>query len=226
MNKKVTKKEYLEREYARQIKRIHRRLDTLESQGYKTGYVEKQIENKPKKITDATIRKLKKITPTYIRSHSLLERYDTGEVELSKSRAANEYYERIKEETPPAVEKIDSLDILQGVNITTSITVSEDPIMQDVLADRVIENFLYEFEGFPQSWYENIKMLVDDDVAVFGKVNVAIAITQLPQSFNEYVKTHKYGSDQYIMEYHSELVNYIPFDDKEAMSEELDYYEQ
>ena len=64
-NKPLTNKERLEREYNKQIRRIERRKKEMEQLGYVADDV--KISTKPKKVTEGTIRRLKKITPKFIR---------------------------------------------------------------------------------------------------------------------------------------------------------------
>ena len=58
-NKKpLTNKERLEREYNKQIRRIERRKKEMEELGYVSNDV--KIPTKPKKVTEGTIRSLRK----------------------------------------------------------------------------------------------------------------------------------------------------------------------
>lgn len=67
MARKETKKSQLEKQYEQQIHRINRTIRGYENQGYRLAT--NPIPKKPKKISEGTIRKLKNITPKYIRQH-------------------------------------------------------------------------------------------------------------------------------------------------------------
>lgn len=58
-------------EYNKQIARIQRHIKNLEKQGYI--FDENIIGSKPKRITQNKIKELKRITPTYLKSHAVLD---------------------------------------------------------------------------------------------------------------------------------------------------------
>ena len=103
-NKPLTKKEKLEREYNKQIRRIEKRKKELDALGYVTSDI--KIKQKPKRVTEATIRRLRKITPSFIREHARIVSFETGELANPKTKK----FQRIKQENAIlAIENVKSV---------------------------------------------------------------------------------------------------------------------
>ena len=75
--------------YNKELRRIKRFISRAEKRGYQ--FEENIIPNKPKKITPASVRRLKKITPNYLYSRSVYGGEDTaGEIVSGKKGRAEE----------------------------------------------------------------------------------------------------------------------------------------
>lgn len=245
MAKKPLKKEQLQREYDRQIRRIAKRLDALEAQGYKTEYTYDKIEAIPKRITDATIRKLKNITPKWIREHSAYEDYHTGEIVMPKSVAAKKYIVKVEnfEQAPvstgntdwtierpsaePSAEQLQQAydrgyadaveDYTEDNTRESTVTPSQYHYTMDreSVSEMIIDNFYGDLEGFPRTWVEYAHQKFDDAIRRYGKEKVAQALASMPESFHTFVNTHKYPSDDYVEAYYEEFLNYLDLSDDE-----------
>ena len=93
-----TTKQLLEQEYKKELRRINRLIKKGEKQGFY--WSESIIPKQPKKITEASIRKLKKITPDSLHKKSYQIDLDTGELVKTTS---------IKTNTKPKSKKVTDL---------------------------------------------------------------------------------------------------------------------
>lgn len=219
MPKKLTKKERLQREYDKQIRRISKRLEQLENQGYNVGYVESKVEVKPKRITDATIRRLKAITPKFIRSHSSYEDYHTGELVQPKSKAARQYLINFEkwdtEQSTGEYGWIGDFSSTPSLPQASRMDEYEENIYSgDDAGQLILDNFYSELDGFPQSWAQEAHRLFDNAVNQYGIQHVAEALQNMPESFHFFVQTHKYPSDDYLEAFYNEFLEYLNLDKK------------
>lgn len=235
MPKKITKKERLQREYNRQIKRIAKRLEQLDNQGYNTEYAQSKVEVVPKRITDATIRRLKSITPKWIRSHSSYEDYHTGEIVQPKSKAARKYLNQVQafEADIPTGNENWGGDFAPAPSVITTYhntnydEFNENIYSGDDAARLIIDNFYDEISDFPASWVAAAHEQFDAAIEEYGIQHVADALQSMPESFHFFVSTHKFPSDDYVEMYYNEFLEYLDLSpetyfDIESDSESLD----
>ena len=215
-NKKpLTNKERLEREYNKQIRRIERRKKEMEQLGYVADDV--KIRKKPKKVTEGTIRRLKKITPKFIREHSRIVSFDTGEFANPKTKAS----ERIAKENAILASETVTVKKPQGKvkskSKTQSIYIAE---MDDV----IISNFLNLMKQLPIPVYDIIKKTVYRHIAKDGKGQVAEALQSMPDSAQNALLSCTRPSDIGIIEFDTYLYNYMHLsdDEKEVINETLE----
>lgn len=215
-NKKpLTNKERLEREYNKQIRRIERRLKEMEQLGYVADDV--KIPTKPKKVTEATIRRLKKITPKFIREHSRIVSFESGEFANPKTKAK----ERIAKEN--AILASESVTVKKATSIVNSKTKTRSknvPIMDD----RIISNFLNLISQLPIPVYDIIKKTVYRHISKDGKGQVAEALNTMPENVQNSLLACTRPSDIGIIEFDTYLYNYMPLSDyeKEVINETLE----
>lgn len=215
-NKKpLTNKERLEREYNKQIRRIERRRKEMEQLGYVADDV--KIPTKPKKVTEGTIRRLKKITPKFIREHSRIVSFDTGEYANPKTKAS----ERIaKENAILASERVTVKKAPSTVNSKTKTRSKNAPNMED----RIISNFLNLMSQLPIPVYDIIKKIVYRHISKDGKGQVAEALHTMPENVQNSLLACTRPSDIGIIEFDTYLYNYMPLSDyeKEVINETLE----
>lgn len=215
-NKKpLTNKERLEREYNKQIRRIERRRKEMEQLGYVAGDV--KIPTKPKKVTAATIRRLKKITPKFIREHSRIFSFESGEFANPNTKAS----ERIaKENAILASETVTVKKAPSKVNSKTK-TRSKNASSMD---DRIISNFLNLMSQLPIPVYDIIKKIVYRHISKDGKGKVAEALHTMSENVQNSLLACTRPSDIGIIEFDTYLYNYMPLSDyeKEVINETLE----
>lgn len=213
--KLLTNKERLEREYNKQIRRIERRRQEMEQLGYVAEDV--KIPKKPKKVTEGTIRRLKKITPKFIREHSRIVSFETGEFANPNTKAS----ERIAKENA----------ILASENVNTSEYKHKDknknkdkndtpPNMEDV----IINNFLSLTAQLPEIVYITIQKVIARQIKNRGKALVAEALHEMPENIQNGLLACTRPSDIGIIEFETYLYKYLPLTDyeREIINETLE----
>lgn len=206
-NKKpLTNKERLEREYNKQIRRIERRRKEMEQLGYVSDDV--KIPTKPKKVTEGTIRRLKKITPKFIREHSRILSFETGEYANPKTKASNRI---AKENAILASETITVKKAPSTVKSKLKTRSKNAPNMDD----RIISNFFSLISQLPIPVYDIIKKTIYRHIAKDGKGQVAEALHIMPENVQNSLLACTRPSDIGIIEFDTYLYNYMDLSDSE-----------
>lgn len=214
-NKPMTKKEKLEREYNKQIRRIEKRKKELEALGYVTSDL--KVRPKPKRVTEATIRRLKKITPSFIREHTRIVSFETGEVANKKTKAA----QRIKQENAIlAIENVKSVKTPKSIKLKEEKQGYQAPPMDD----RIIDNFLTLMSQLPMPVYDIIKKAVYRQIGLKGKGAVAEAIQFMPDQMQNSLLAAMKPSDGAIIEFDTYLYDYMPLtrEEKQQIYDEME----
>ena len=205
-NKPLTKKEKLEREYNKQLRRIEKRKKELEALGYVTSDI--KIRQKPKRVTEATIRRLKKITPTFIREHARVVSFETGEFANPKTKK----FQRIKQENAIlAIENVKSVKTPKSIKLKEEKQGYQPPPMDD----RIIGNFLSLMSQLPMPVYDVIKKAVYRQIGLKGKGAVAEAIQFMPEQMQNSLLASMKPSDGAIIEFDTYLYDYMPLTNEE-----------
>lgn len=205
-NKPLTKKEKLEREYNKQIRRIEKRKKELEALGYVTSDI--NIRQKPKRVTEATIRRLKKITPSFIREHARIVSFETGEIANHKTKKS----QRVKQENAIlAIENVKSVKTPKSIKFKGEKEGYQPPAMDD----RIIDNFLSLMQQLPMPVYDVIKKAVYRQIGLKGKGAVAEAIQFMPEQMQNSLLASMKPSDGAIIEFDTYLYQYMPLTDEE-----------
>ena len=206
-NKKpLTNKERLEREYNKQIRRIERRRKEMEQLGYVAEDV--KIPTKPKKVTEGTIRRLKKITPKFIREHSRIVSFETGEFANPNTKAS----ERIAKENSILASETVTVKKASSIHKTKSESKEKNiPNMED----KIISNFLTLMSQLPIPVYDVIKKALYRHITSDGKGQVAEALHLMPENIQNGLLACTRPSDVGIIEFDTYLYNYMPLSDYE-----------
>lgn len=215
-NKPLTKKEKLEREYNKQIRRIEKRKKELETIGYVISDL--HIRKKPKRVTEATIRRLRKITPSFIREHTRIVSFETGEVANPKTKAS----QRIKQENAIlAIENVKTVNTPKSIKFKKETDGGYQPPAMD---DRIIDNFLSLMSQLPLPVYDVIKKAIYRQIALKGKGVVAEAIHFMPEQKQNALLASMKPSDGAIIEFDTYLYEYMPLteDEKQEIYDEME----
>lgn len=204
--KPLTNKERLEREYNKQIRRIERRRKEMEQLGYVAEDV--KIPAKPKNVTEGTIRRLKKITPKFIREHSRIVSFETGEYANPNTKAS----ERIAKENAILASESVTVKKAQSTRKESSKQKSKKAPSMD---EQIISNFLSLMSQLPIPVYYIIKKIIYRHIAKEGKGQVAEALHLMPESVQNGLLACTRPSDIGIIEFDTYLYNYMPLSDYE-----------
>lgn len=206
-NKKpLTNKERLEREYNKQIRRIERRRKEMEQLGYVAEDV--KIPTKPNNVTEGTIRRLKKITPKFIREHSRIVSFETGEYANPNTKAS----ERIAKENAILASETVTVKKAPSTRKESSKQKSKKAPSMD---EQIISNFLSLMSQLPIPVYDIIKKIIYRHIAKEGKGQVAEALHLMPEGVQNGVLACTRPSDIGIIEFDTYLYNYMPLSDYE-----------
>lgn len=206
-NKKpLTNKERLEREYNKQIRRIERRRKEMEQLGYVAEDI--KIPTKPIKVTEDTIRRLKKITPKFIREHARIVSLETGEFANPNTKAS----ERIAKENAILAAETVTVKKAPSIHKTKSETTEKNiPNMED----KIISNFLTLMSQLPIPVYDVIKKALYRHITSDGKGQVAEALHLMPENIQNGLLACTRPSDIGLIEFDTYLYNYMPLSDYE-----------
>lgn len=211
---KLTNKERLEREYDKQLRRIERRKKELEHLGYVVSDIKPR--KKPKRVTEATIQSLKKITPKFIKEHARIVSFVTGEIANPKTKSAK----RIANEN--AMLASENVQTKQPKSHKDSKPKEAPPNMDDT----IINNFLALMAELPQPIYHIIKVAVARQVSNKGKGFVAQALHDMPDQMQNDLLLAKTPSDSAIIGFETYLYEYLPIsDDEKRIIEETQDFE-
>lgn len=200
---KLTNKERLELEYNKQLRRIERRKKELEQLGYVVSDIKPR--KKPKRVTEATIQSLKKITPKFIKEHARIVSFETGEIANPKTKSAK----RIANEN--AILASENVQTKQPKRHKESKPKEAKPNMDDT----IINNFLALMAELPQPIYHIIKVAVARQVSNKGKGFVAQALHDMPDEMQNDLLLAKTPSDTAIIGFETYLYEYLPISDYE-----------
>lgn len=179
MAKKSKKLTPLQKEYQKQVKRIKQIITRAEKRGYRFENKQSIIPPKPKRITQASIRRLKEIKPiTLYKKSTYLT--DTGEVVKG---TIGRTIER-KESARKGVQK--RRQNLSKLFSTRAKTPSTQPIpsIYDILNDVVYNNILDMINSVArdhQKAANKLKALLQHETDQFGKTNVLKSLMNSPQ---------------------------------------------
>lgn len=151
MKQKSTKQRELETAYKKERSRITRSVSQLKKQGFELSF---ETPKKPKKITEASIEKLKKITSRTITDKATMKatiiNKQTGEVTKSGTITATQYknYRRMK-----------TIHIEEGYEVPDDLPDESEMAMETIL--NAILEFANVYHNLGYSLHDKIEGLID-----------------------------------------------------------------
>lgn len=151
MKQKSTKQRELETEYKKERARITRSVSQLKKQGFELSF---ETPKKPKKITEASIEKLKKITSRTITDKATMKatviNKQTGEVTRTGTITATQYknYRRMK-----------TVHVEEGYEVPDDLPDESEMAMETIL--NAILEFANVYHNLGTSLHEKIEGLID-----------------------------------------------------------------
>lgn len=152
MKQKSTKQRELETEYKKERSRITRSVRQLKKQGFELSF---ETPKKPKKITEASIEKLKKITSRTITDKATMKatiiNKQTGEVTNSGTITATQYknYRRMK-----------TVHVEEGYEVPDDLPDESEMAMKAILS--AILEFANSYHKLGLSLHEKITDLIEE----------------------------------------------------------------
>lgn len=198
----------VQKDYNKQRKRLENVIKKAEKEDYI--FSEKALPTVPKKITQASVNRLAKITPKEIREKANFVLHETGEVVPVKGN-----------------KKAIQVD-LQWRKENENL--APQPVQQETddypqFGKLVIANFKSYILGFPKSISEMVIPLVNTLITEQGEENVAMALQSMPLQFHEYLQRHAYDSDGAVEDFATSLIEYIPEASDQYKKDLMDRFE-
>lgn len=182
MPKRRKQKSRLEQSYARQRKRIQNALYRAKKHGYQFDVI--VIPAIPKRITEASVRRLSKITPEYIRSKAVSK---TNPVVTTSKKHKLEYENEYK---------IKSLTPSTGVKGS------------DIFSRIVISNYKAHISRFNETAYTILNNWLNQMISIYGAEDVAVMLERGAEE--GHIVTYKIAYDSSkINNYISRMVDYL-----------------
>lgn len=205
----------LQREYRKQ----RRRLQSAKYRAEKQGFIfdDSIIPAIPKKITEASVRRLQKLTPEDIRKKGRYIIHETGEIIPVKNnkKLIKEDKKWIKEQEKEARK------VIQDTNFG-----AQEPYPR--FSEVVIRNFKSYILGFPPSISEMIMGLINTIINEVGEDELSIALQNMPMQFHEYLQQSRYDSGDGVSNFSSSLIEHLPnttLNYKKELMERFEYNE-
>lgn len=188
------RKSLLEKEYNKQRRRLEQAIARSEKQGYI--FPEDILPQKPKRITQASIKRLARLKPEDLRKKSEYLIEETGEVIPYKGNknVIKQYIKYKKEKIKSSYKQV----------------LKEEPEYLPSFSENVIQRFKSYILGFPPAISEMVMPLINTIIQEQGIEDVSIALENMPQQFHEYLHRHKFDSSGAVSEFATSLIEYLP----------------
>lgn len=171
-----TGKQQAKYEYDKELKRIKRFIKRAEERGYR--FEEEILPKRPSKITQASVNKLKKITPNYLygKSYALS---DNGKIVsgLDKRKEERKKASQLGWETRRRKKDVDNINKLKSDNKFRSKFNEGYIVYQNILS--MINDCQFERAR------EHLKSLLNNEIEQYGFDNVMNSLSQAPDRIIE-----------------------------------------
>lgn len=241
MARMSNKQRALNREYSKQVSRINRAVKRNAERGYQA--LVEVLPDRPKRVTAATIRKMKRITPQAIRKKSVYVDPSTGEIFSSASREKFERSERSRKAAATRKRKREAIKSqehdMQGVfdreqrereerrredldNLNhpkeTDYDFGGGVLDSESTAQLIINNYLEECMHFPRAAGYVMRTWINNLRDQHGDVNVANMITEAKE--NDLILTAQIAySGSEMAAYKTRMLAYLDTMDDETKRE-------
>ena len=195
-----------ERAYSKQVKRIKQFISRAEKRGYQ--FSEDVLPKRPKRVTQASVRKLAKLTPEKLYKKAVYGGLSSeGEivpgiegVKLERSLRAKKSAETRKYRLAEPVQE----------PTNTPGFVPPENLLELGISNVIVQNFKSQILHFPKEIADKIIALINTLVSDQGIDDVAYSLQHMPMQFYEYINRQGYDSNAAIQEFSSALIEYLP----------------
>lgn len=218
--KQTTKQIALEQAYKKELKRIKQFMRRAEKRGYRWYYYE--LPKKPKKITEKSVSRLKKITPNLLYKKGEYIEQDTGEIldavkgrTIERKRAAQKAAETYKQKKNRTKKEKQKQEQPKAPKPETTEPIYDEPYYGEVdeyLPDysemvinnvyELIDNFdtgnFYSKRGASQAMHnrDKLRTILDSAIAKFGADAVAERLNENAGEIAEIVDKAMYNYEE------------------------------
>lgn len=222
-NKKI--KSAVEQEYNKQLKRVKSFVRRAEKKGFI--FSENVIPSKPKRITQASVRKLEKLTPTklYQKAEYVSELTYGEVVSGKKGLQINKEYQKEQRKTKKKQANIPLEPPTQESTNTEGFT-PPTYVSYDVsfFARVVISNYRVNLQRFNETCRELLTNWLDEQITKNGELAVAVMLEDGAKA--GYLVNYQIAYEtQKIFEYMSHMMDYMP-DTDDIREKVMDAFEQ
>lgn len=168
--------------YMRERQRVQDIVKKLESKGYY--FNEDVLPQVPKNITQASVRKLEKITlkQVYNKANLVLEGGDYK----------------------PGREAI-------RIELETKKQIKKEYVMERLhYYETIYDNFINGIRKTPSPVFQALSNIMQQFEDQLGKERVAMALEEMPESFHQILAQHRYDSEASVADFTSRLLAYVP----------------
>lgn len=195
-----------ERAYSKQVKRIKQFIRRVEKRGYQ--FSEDVLPQRPKRVTQASVRKLAKLTPEKLYQKAVYGGLATdGEIVPGTEGVKSERSLRAKKAAE--TRKYRLAEPAQEPPNTSGFEPPEN-LLESGISNVIVQNFKSQILHFPKEIADKIIDLINTLVTEQGIDDVAYSLQYMPMQFYEYINRQGYDSNASIQEFSSALIEYLP----------------
>lgn len=195
-----------ERAYSKQVKRIKQFISRAEKRGYQ--FSENVLPQRPKRVTQASVRKLAKLTPDKLYQKAVYGGLASkGEIVPATEGVKLERSFRAKKAAE--TRKYRLAEPVQEPTNTPGFVPPEN-LLEFGISNVIVQNFKSQILHFPKEIADKIIALINTLVSEQGIDDVAYSLQNMPMQFYEYINRQGYDSNSAIQEFSSALIEYLP----------------
>lgn len=203
---KRSKQTQAERAYSKQLKRIKQFISRAEKRGYK--FSEDVLPKRPKRVTQASVRKLAKLTPDKLYNKAVYGGLASGG-EIVTATEGVKLERSLRAKKAAETRKYRLAKPVQEPTNTPGFEPSEN-LLEFGISNVIVQNFKSQILHFPKEIADKIIALINTIISEQGIEEVAYSLQHMPMQFYEYINRQGYDSNAAIQEFSSALIEYLP----------------
>ena len=195
-----------ERAYSKQVKRIKQFISRAEKRGYQ--FSEDVLPQRPKRVTQASVRKLAKLTPEKLYQKAVYGGL-ASEGEIVPATEGVKLERSLRAKKAAETRKYRLAEPVQEPTNTPGFVPPEN-LLEFGISNVIVQNFKSQILHFPKEIADKIIALINTIVSEQGIDDVAYSLQHMPMQFYEYLNRQGYDSNAAIQEFSSALIEYLP----------------
>lgn len=221
MAKRKSKQTPNQRAYAKQVKRIKQFIRRAEKRGYQ--FSENVLPQQPKRVTQASIRKLAQLTPEKLYQKAVYGGEASGG-EIVKGTEGIKLERKVRAQKAAQTRKYILAEPTQEPTNTPGFEAPEN-ILEGGFANVIVNNFKSQILHFPKEISDLVIGLINTLINEQGLEDVAYSLEHMPMQFYEYINRKGYDSKASIQEFSSALIEYLPNASESYKNDLMDAFE-